>query len=244
MTPHLDPVPETEFQALAPDGVTVHAARAPLGMIAPDGEIIPRVGPETACDFAQSKELETAIRHVAAVAPRAIVYAFTSSSYILGMAEDAALQRRLEAISGGIPVIIQAAALAAGLRALGASRIALFHPPWFSDDLDALGAAYFGAAGFEVLHHGPSRLRETYGEIEPVQIHDWVSARVPAGTGAVVIGGGGFRAIGVIAALERDLGMPVLSANQAAFWMALRVSGLDDDLKDYGRLFSRPLAET
>jgi maleate cis-trans isomerase len=58
---------------------------------------------------------------------------------------------------------------------------------------------------------------------------------------AAVIGGGGFRAIGAIAAIETPLGRPVLSANQAAFWLALRVSGIDDTLNGYGRLFKKQL---
>ncbi len=53
LTPHLDPVPESEFQALAPEGVSIHAARVPLGMVGPDGEIIPRVDPDIARAFSQ-----------------------------------------------------------------------------------------------------------------------------------------------------------------------------------------------
>ncbi len=51
LTPHLDAVPESEFQALAPDGVSIHAARIPLGMVGPDGEIIPHVDAEIAKAF-------------------------------------------------------------------------------------------------------------------------------------------------------------------------------------------------
>ena len=38
----------------------------------------------------------------------------------------------------------------------------------------------------------------------------------------VFIGGNGFRAIGVIKALEDSLDRPVLTANQVAFWCAQR----------------------
>ena len=33
LTPHMDPVPESEYQAMAPDGVSVHVARVRLGMM-------------------------------------------------------------------------------------------------------------------------------------------------------------------------------------------------------------------
>jgi len=39
---------------------------------------------------------------------------------------------------------------------------------------------------------------------------------------AVLFSGNGFGAIGVIAALEEDLGRPALTVNQVALWSALR----------------------
>ena len=55
----------------------------------------------------------------------------------------------------------------------------------------------------------------------------------------VFIGGNGFRAIGVIAALEEDLGRPVLTANQVAFWYALRLAGVGAEVDDYGQVFRK-----
>lgn len=37
LTPHADVVPETEFNALAPDGISIHAARVPFGAGRNDG---------------------------------------------------------------------------------------------------------------------------------------------------------------------------------------------------------------
>lgn len=238
LTPHLDPVPESEFNALAPPGVSVHAARVPLGMVGPDGRIVPRVGPEVARAFAEPPQVDAAAASLAALAPGAIVYAFTSSSYILGAAADAQLAQRLSKAAEGAPVVVQTPALATALRALGVGRIALVHPPWFTAELDALGAEYFRAQGFEVVAHGSAKLRSDYGDIAPQQIHDWARATVPDSAEAAVIGGGGFRAIGAIEALEAALERPVLSANQAAFWCALRRSGVPDRLAGYGRLFA------
>ncbi len=241
LTPHLDAVPETECQALAPVGVSVHAARVPLGMVGPDGEIIPRVDAEIAKAFAAPPAVDDAAALLSAVDPKAIIYAFTSSSYILGPAEDEALRRRLQARAKEVPVIVQTAALVAALQALGAERIALVHPPWFSDELDALGAAYFRAQGFAVPEHGPARLTEDYADMPLNRILAWVVDHTPAEAQAAVIGGGGFRAIGAIAAIEEELGRPVITANQAAFWAALRTAGIDDRLEGYGRLFETSL---
>jgi maleate isomerase len=45
----------------------------------------------------------------------------------------------------------------------------------------------------------------------------------------------------VIAALEEDLGKPVLTANQVAFWYALRLAGVGAQVDDYGQVFRTKL---
>ena len=63
---------------------------------------------------------------------------------------------------------------------------------------------------------------------------------MPAEADAVFFGGNGLRAIGVIRALEEDLGRMVLTANQVALWQALRWSGTRALVGGYGRLFTPP----
>ncbi len=84
LTPHMDAVPESEFQALAPNGVSIHSARVPLGMVGPNGEIIPHVDADIATAFVSPPVIDDAASLLAAVTPSAIVIGFTSSSYILG----------------------------------------------------------------------------------------------------------------------------------------------------------------
>jgi maleate cis-trans isomerase len=40
-----------------------------------------------------------------------------------------------------------------------------------------------------------------------------------------------------IDAMEREIGKPVISSNQATFWAALRKIGVTDKIKGVGRLF-------
>ena len=237
LTPHLDPVPESEFQALAPEGLSIHAARVPLGMIGPGGEVIPRVDADIARAFSEPPAVDDAAALLSAVLPKAVVYAFTSSSYILGVEADLRLRDRLETCTGGIPVLIQTMAVVMALRALAVRRVALIHPPWFSPELDAQGAQYFRSCGFDIVHHAPAELRSDFGEIKPEQIFEWATDHVPESAEAVVIGGSGFRAIGAIEALEGALKRPVLSANQAAFWHALRAARVEEGVSGYGRIF-------
>lgn len=237
LTPHLDAVPESECQTMAPDGVSVHAARVPLGMVGPEGEIIPHIDAEVAKAFASPPAVDEAASLLSAISPKVVVYAFTSSSYILGTSGDRELENRLEKRTRGVPVIVQSAALVRALEALRAGRIALIHPPWFSNDLDRLGVAYFESHDIEVLEHGQAKLRDDYGDMTHEQIAEWVTTHTPDKADAAVIAGGGFRATGAIGEIESRLGRPVLSANQAAFWLALRIAGINDNLEGYGHIF-------
>jgi maleate isomerase len=60
---------------------------------------------------------------------------------------------------------------------------------------------------------------------------------VPENAEAVFIGGNGFRAIGIISALEQSLAKLVLTANQVALWQALHLSGRRAPILNYGQIF-------
>ena len=72
-----------------------------------------------------------------------------------------------------------------------------------------------------------------------IPAHSW--AHVPAAAEAVFLGGGGFRVVGAIRALEEALGRPVLSANQVLVWHALRLARVAVPVVNYGQIFSREL---
>ncbi len=134
-----------------------------------------------------------------------------------GAADDAALKSRLEVRTRGIPVIVPCAAAVTALTALSARRVALISPPWFSAAMDQAGVNYFQSQGFEVVYSGPASLPSDQQAIQPGQLYNWVRSQVPASAEGVFVGGNGFRAIGVIKALEDSLDRPVLTANQVAF---------------------------
>jgi maleate isomerase len=111
LTPHFDPVPETEFCAMAPEGVSIHAARVPLGALDSDGNITFQRGPAAARAFAEPPHIDHAAMLLSTIPVSVIVYAYTGSSYILGVDGDKALKTRLEARAPGIPVVFHAGML-------------------------------------------------------------------------------------------------------------------------------------
>jgi maleate isomerase len=177
---------------------------------------------------------------------QAIIYAWTVGSYLLGTTGEKELVGRVEQHSNGIPVLMSAPAATAACQALQAERIALIHGPFFTDDFDQKGVAYFNERGFEVVHvsHMLPAIEvphpNTGAVALPADIYQWVRGHVPSSAQAVFIGGNAVRAIGVIAALEEDLRRPILTANQVSLWHALRVSGSQVKVDNYGQLFTLP----
>jgi maleate isomerase len=239
LTPHADLGPESELRAMAPPEVGIHAARVPFGAMGAGGGMDPTIPLAPVRAFAEPPDLDEAAELLAAAPLDAIGYGFTSSAYVIGMEEEKRMIGRLEGRTRGIPVVATCAAVLAALRLAEVSRIALVDPPWFDDELSDLGHRYYESAGFDVLTSGPCDLPSDQSLITPEALAGWIAANCPDDAEAVVIGGNGFRAVGVIDALEAELDRLVLTANQALFWAALRAAGADTSLvARYGSLFA------
>jgi maleate isomerase len=201
LTPHADIGPESEFRAMAPDGISIHAARVPFGVYAPGGTMDHTIADDHVRAFADTPLIDDAAELLGAAPLHAIVYGFTSSSYVRGASDDGELKSRLEARTRGIPVVIPCAAAALALASLGVKRLAVIDPPWFSGQLSHQGANYFQAHQFDVVYNGPAGLPSDQRAIHPGQLYEWVRTHTPRNAEAVFIGGNGLRAVGVIQAL-------------------------------------------
>jgi maleate cis-trans isomerase len=90
--------------------------------------------------------------------------------------------------------------------------------------------------GFSVAK--PTDPLRKFTEVYPAELYAFARTEVPATAEAVFFGGNGFRAIGMTAALEQELGRPVLTSNQVVFWYALRQVGVRAPVNGYGRVFT------
>lgn len=214
----------------ANDGVSVHTARVPF---------------RDYRTYADPPGPDNAVELLARLPLQGIIYAFTAGSYLLGTQGEQALVARLEQRSQGIPVLMPCVAAVAAFRALAVGRIALFHPPWYTGDMDQKGVAYFQNQGFDVVHarHFTPEIEVPHpnlgSEVSLPDLYGWVRKYAPSNLEGVFIAGNGWRTIGVIKALEEDLGLPVLTANQAALWYALRLAGIGAQVDDYGQVFKK-----
>ena len=227
-------VPEAEWWAMAPEGVSIHAARV-----------------TSKSPWPLEDDLLRGARQFAAMRLSAAVLAHTTSSFIGGKGWDEKMAADLGAIVGKDRfVTTNGLDLQAALRASGIKRPFLVVPPWFNDDNVKAGLAYFTERGFQPAgHHRYDTGRnwrevpasEMYAqglgfaqEIEP--LYTQIRSACPKDADGVLIGGTGFRCVGILEALEQDLQRPVVSANQASLWHCLRRTGFHAKIDGYGSL--------
>ena len=238
LIPHADVGPESELNAMAPPTVAIHGTRVPFGAMGAGGAMNPTIPLAPLRAFAEPPHLDAAAELLAAAPLDVIAFGFTSSAYVIGAEGEQAMIARLEQRTRGIPVVAPCAAALRALNVLSCRRVALIDPPWFSLELSELGRRYYEANGLEVVYAAPCDLPSDQRAITPEQLHAWAVSHVPTHAEALVIGGNGFRSVGIISALEADLQRPVLTANQVLFWAALRAAGADThSVAGYGRVF-------
>ncbi|WP_306150780.1 aspartate/glutamate racemase family protein [Roseovarius sp. MMSF_3281] len=168
---------------------------------------------------------------------RAVGYGCTSGATVIGPAR---VQELVQKAQGDVPVTNPMSSVIAGLEALGARRIALVTP--YVPEVTAPMIAYLARQGIEVVSEA------SFGQSD-----DWTVARISeASTRAAMLEAGrapgveavfasctNLRTFGVIGAVEAELGLPVVSSNQALLWHLLSMGGIDAQGWGPGRLFAR-----
>lgn len=172
---------------------------------------------------------------LALVKPDIIVLAHTATSYDLGRQGEADLLARLQK-STGTRVVTAFGAVVRALRRLGVERLALGAP--YSAETTQKGKAHLEAHGFRVVRcdnlKGVTNIYDETAE-RAYRLARAVDAEEAE---AVFLSGTGMPTVPVLAALERDLGKPVLSSASAMMWHALREVGVREPVAGYGRLLT------
>ena len=137
-------VPEAEWWAMAPPGVSVHAARvtarAPWATWQADGHK-GRSGVDLADDLLRGA------RQVAAMRLSAVTLGHTSSSVIGGKGWDDAAVASVSAVVGDSMVVTtNGLDTLAALKAAGVGRPFLVLPPWFGDDTVKAAVGFYRRA--------------------------------------------------------------------------------------------------
>jgi maleate isomerase len=209
---------EVEFYRSLPSDITLHTSHIYRANAAVNAEAMSETSTNAAQTAASLAQTQLAL----------VVYGHTASSYVAGASGDAEIARAVGEAAGA-PAVTAASAAVKCLRSIGARRIWLAAPYPVGPTRSA--ADFLAAHGFEVVSvecmgvaHGP--------DLKHVPLQATYDLGLRAGArgeaDALFMSGTGVHTTGVIGALERALGKPVITANLAALWGALDHLGRAD----------------
>ncbi|MFI6205247.1 aspartate/glutamate racemase family protein [Streptomyces sp. NPDC051041] len=180
------------------------------------------------------------LRHAGA---EAVVWACTSGSFAPGW-EGAREQVRALAQAAGLPASSTSFAFVHAVRELGVRRVAVGAA--YPDDVAALFADFLRDAGVEVtgVHGAGTRTAAAAGTWGEAEVFALARAADRPEAEALLLPGTALRTAAHITALEKELGKPVLTANQVTVWEALRLADRRVNAPELGALFTRePLVQ-
>jgi maleate isomerase len=228
VVPSVNTVVEPWFGAASPEGVTVHASRMFLeDALSPDA--IVRMDRE---------EGLPAVKRLGSCRPHAVAYCCTASSIVQGLAYDRRLEEEVSH-AAGVPATTATQAILRALEALGARRVSMASP--YTEAIDRAEHAFFASAGLEVVSSACLGIGDAFRLAEPTppEIVELARRAFAKGAEALVITCLNLWSQVVVEALERELGVPVVTSTQATFWRLLRIGGVPDRVGGYGRLLAR-----
>ncbi len=221
-----DQTVETELKLLTDiPGVSIYHSRLANDLI---------VTPETLANM--EKELPIA----AGLLPKymalsALGYGCTSASTIIG--EDR-VQQILNQAHPNVPTSNPLTAAKAALKALNVKRLALLTP--YTPEVTQAMQSKFIEAGIEIAIVG-SFYEESDLVVGKISSQSILDAAIAIGANkdcdGVFISCTSLRAAAIIEKAEDAIGKPVTASNHALAWHLLRLAGIEDKQKGYGKLF-------
>ncbi|MEU5844120.1 Asp/Glu/hydantoin racemase [Rhodococcus sp. NPDC047139] len=201
---------ERELWRWAPLEVSLHLARTPY-------EPVP-VSRAMAELVSERRHLMTATRDVLHVEPEVVAYLCTSGSFIKGVTYERTL---CDAIcEAGAPcAVTSSGALLEALRHLEITRLSVITP--YDAELTALLHDFLYEAGVEVARSTHLGLGGGIWKVNYRTIVEHIMAADTDEAEAIFVSCTNLPTYDVIAPLERELGKPVLTANQLTIWACL-----------------------
>ena len=166
-----------------------------------------------------------------------IVFACTSVSFIRGVGGDTEIIERIEK-AARVPATTTSTAAVKALHALGATQVAVATP--YVEEINVKLQEFLEGHGFQVVAMKGMQLGHGIGLVSPGEVYQFVKGAHHPEADAIFISCTNFATVEILDALEQDLDMPVLSANQVTMWEALNLAQVKPYKPGVGSLFTRP----
>ena len=228
VVPSVNTVVEPWFNAVCPDGVSVHAARMLLDA---------NLTAEAVLRMDREEGLH-AVEQLVSCRPASIAYCCTASSIVQGVGYDDVLIHEISRVAK-VPAVTATRSITTALKMLGARRISVASP--YAKELDDAEHRFFTAAGYEIAGSACLGIADSFRLADPTppEIVELARRAWRDDADALLITCLNLRSHEVIERLEREIGKPVVTSTQATLWQLLRTAGIDDRIAGYGRLLER-----
>ena len=223
--PSVNTTTEPEIYRCLPEGVSAHFTRMEFK--------------ETTHEYYQKMidDVPAGVRMLTHADVDAIVFACTSGSLYGGFGYDQIIISKIKENSDA-PASTTSTAVVESFKQMGVKRVSVATP--YEDWVNDLEKKYFEDNGITVLNIKGLGLRGLdVCEVHPERFYRFAKAQYRKEADAIFISCMGLRTLEIIPGLEAELQIPVISSNQATFWMLFRMCGIPvSDMKcDLGRLF-------
>ncbi len=163
----------------------------------------------------------------------AVAYSCTSGTAVIGYE---GVRDRIQTVRPNVPCITPITASLAALEKFDATRIAVLTP--YVDEVNVVIHRHLTQAGKDIVAFSSFRIEdnEEMAALTPEAIYQAAIQADRPDAEALFISCTAIRAVEVVGRIEQALGKPVVTANQAMFWHALRATGCDLRSPGYGRL--------
>ncbi|HDZ36389.1 MAG TPA: maleate cis-trans isomerase, partial [Thermococcus sp.] len=216
---------EMELHSALPEGVSLHTARVPLKNVTED-ELVKM----NAMAIESAKLLRDA-------GVELILYGCTSGSFIGGKDYEKEIEANIEE-EVNVPVVSTSTAIVEALKILDAHSILVITP--YTDEINQREREFLEANDFEVLDIRGLGIEDNtqIGKLEPYEAYRLAKATFVEEADAIFISCTNLRTFEIIEPLEEDLGIPVVTSNQASLWLALRQMDVMERIPWLGKLFT------
>jgi maleate isomerase len=222
LVPSANTATEDEFHALAPEGISIHAAR--MYITTATVENLRRM----------NKDTEMAAEMIATLEPTAVAFACTTGSLLEGVGYDTLLIRRIEKIVK-VPTTTTTTAVIRAFKELGIKKVSVGTP--YNEELTQREREFFEGSGFPVVKiKGLDFRKKEWDQNYSEKVKALAREVNHPDADAVFLSCTNLKTLPVVAELEREMGKPVFSSNIATFWDVMRIMDMKEDIKGWGKL--------
>jgi len=223
LVPSVNTVVEPETNRMAPEGVSVYAARMRNATV----------------DVENTKEMVSHVNRatdeLASAKMDVIAFACTAGSFFEGISGENEIKTTIENIAQ-TPAVTTSGAVVKALSELKLKKLIIATP--YPEEINELERVFLEANGFEVLDIKGLGIMDAWsiGKVRPEETYEFAKSLFRPTADGVFISCTNLRSIEIIKQLEEDIKKPVVSSNQATFWACLKTLQYDSPISGYGQL--------